>query len=114
MSKLQRVSSFSGLFLTLALGSLSSLAQADTLLIDRVKRETSISMPHRGMSMDSVISSFGEPEQRLAAVGGESTQHPPITRWVYANFTVYFEHSHVVNAVANRSNELEQGPKPIH
>jgi hypothetical protein len=38
---------------------------------------------------------YGAPSQRYEAVG-----QPPITRWVYPSFVVYFEYSHVVHAVA--------------
>jgi hypothetical protein len=89
-------------------------AQADTLLVDRVKSEPVASMPGRGQTMDRVLSRFGEPAQRLDAVGGERPQHPPITRWVYPSFTVYFERSLVITAVANRAAANELGPKPAN
>lgn len=88
-------------------------ALADTLLIERVQRESTVHMPRRGMLMPAVVTEFGEPTQRLDAVGGGSPHQPPIMRWVYPEFTVYFEHDHVVNAVVNRVHELEQGPKPV-
>jgi hypothetical protein len=89
-----------------------SVAQADTLLVDRVEREQSMPRPSRGISMDQVIARYGEPSERMAPVGGGSPQQPPITRWVYPEFIVYFEHSHVIDAVAHRSMALEEGPKP--
>ena len=52
-------------------------------------------LPDRGQSMASVEARFGVPDSRSAAVG-----QPPITRWSYPNFTVYFEYDHVVHAVA--------------
>lgn len=101
--------------LVLALGVLLAQASAaDTLLIDRVHAEAGLAMPKRGASMASVESHFGAPQQKVAAVGGESRQHPPISRWVYANFTVYFENSHVVDAVANQVGPNEIGPAPVH
>jgi hypothetical protein len=51
--------------------------------------------PSRGQSMAQVEQRFGEPSQRVGAVG-----EPPISRWVYPQFVVYFEHSHVIHAVA--------------
>ena len=53
--------------------------------------------PARGMSMDGVERDFGPPTARRAAVG-----EPPITRWEYPTFTVYFEYQFVIHAVANR------------
>jgi hypothetical protein len=44
--------------------------------------------------MDRVRERWGEPRQRLAAVG-----EPPISRWVYDGFSVYFEHRHVIHSV---------------
>ncbi len=38
----------------------------------------------------------GAPSERIAAVG-----QPPITRWVYPSFVVYFEHNVVIHAVAS-------------
>ena len=52
------------------------------------------SMPARGTSMATVRARLGAPEKRMAAVGD-----PPITRWVYPRFTVYFEHDRVLHSV---------------
>jgi hypothetical protein len=54
-------------------------------------------LPSRGQSMGQVEKRFGAPTQRYPAVG-----QPPITRWVYPNFVVYFEYEHVIHAVAIR------------
>ena len=94
----------------LALGALAP-AMADTLLVERVEQAEVVSTPARGASMDQVLASYGEPQARAAPVGGDKPQHPPITRWVYASFTVYFEHDKVINSVVNRLTALEQGPK---
>ena len=51
--------------------------------------------PARGTSMDKVEATFGAPTRRVPAVG-----EPPITRWEYPGFVVYFEHQHVVHTVA--------------
>ena len=100
--------------LVLAASALGSgAAFADTLLIDRVHREANNVGPARGKSMDAVLAQFGEPTSRLAAVGGNRPQHPPITRWIYPDFIVYFEHDKVIDAVPNRSVAHEQGPAPV-
>lgn len=57
----------------------------------------SIELPIRGMSMETVESRFGAPNQKMAPVGD-----PPITRWVYDNYTVYFEYKTVIHSVLNR------------
>ena len=59
----------------------------------------SASLPGKGESMQAVSRQFGEPRQRHAAAGGDSPQHPPITRWDYEGFSVFFENQHVIHAV---------------
>lgn len=70
---------------------------AETLVVeDQVKvRESDVKRPHRGATMDSVQRQFGEPTQRHATVG-----QPPITRWDYPHFSVFFEKDRVIHAVA--------------
>ena len=72
-------------------------ALAETLVVDDkvVVRVSSVERPARGQSMRAVEARFGAPATRHAAVGT-----PPITRWDYPGFTVFFEHDHVVHAVA--------------
>jgi hypothetical protein len=55
--------------------------------------------PSSGMSMQSVEAKYGAPSRRVPAVGGASTAQPPITRWEYPGFVVYFENNHVVHTV---------------
>ena len=86
--------------------------RADTLLVDRVKREAAAPMPSRGLTMAQVESRYGAPVSKSAPVGGEAPTHPPITRWSYPDYTVYFEHDHVVHSVLNKSTAREEGPKP--
>ncbi|MCK5640045.1 MAG: hypothetical protein KAJ19_04585 [Gammaproteobacteria bacterium] len=55
-----------------------------------------IRLPVKGMSMELVSSEFGRPLEKIAPVG-----KPPITRWIFRNYTVYFEYGYVVHAVLN-------------
>jgi hypothetical protein len=57
----------------------------------------SFTLPGRGMTKEMVEEKFGSPTERVEAVG-----EPPITRWVYGNFTVYFEYDHVIHAVLHK------------
>jgi hypothetical protein len=50
--------------------------------------------PTRGMSMNAVSNYYGQPATKSAAVGA-----PPITRWTYPHFVVFFEHSTVIHSV---------------
>ena len=89
----------------------SAPAQADTLLMDRVKEERSMNAPRRGMSMAQVESRYGAPSSKLPTAGGDAPLHPPINRWVYPNYIVYFERNHVINSVAQRATPTEIGVK---
>ena len=82
--------------------ALAGAAVADTIVVnDQVQvRETSVSLPKRGLTMDDVEKRFGAPVTRHATVGGSSAQQPPITRWDYSSFAVIFERDRVVDAVA--------------
>lgn len=88
--------------LTLALALVAGLCStggtvlADTLLIEGVDaaQATATERPARGSSMASVEARFGPPATRSSAVG-----QPPITRWDYTDFAVFFEYDHVVHSV---------------
>jgi hypothetical protein len=49
------------------------------------------------MTADSVESTFGAPEAKVAPVGD-----PPITRWEYKDFVVFFEYDRVIHTVIRR------------
>ena len=86
-------------------------AKADTLLVERVQQERSMNVPRRGMSMAQVERTYGAPSDKMPTAGGDAPLHPPINRWVYPNYIVYFERNHVINSVAQRATPLEIGPK---
>lgn len=76
---------------------LSVAGYADTLDTQGIDPSAGVSRPTRGMSMARVEQTYGAPVNRRAAVG-----EPPISRWEYAGFTVYFEHRYVIHSVASR------------
>lgn len=86
--------------------------QADTLLIERVAAKPA-DMPSRGTSSAQVEARYGAPVSRLAPRGGQKAQWPTINRWVYPEFTVYFERDRVIDVVANQAVATEIGPKPV-
>ena len=100
--------------LGLALFAAAPAATADTLLMQRAEKESSMGLPNRGMSMSQVESRYGAPRAKLDPRGGNRPQHPVINRWEYDNFIVYFEKSHVIDAVVKRADSSEIGPKPVH
>ena len=96
----------------LAMLAASATASAETLLVDRVHQENTAAMPTRGMTMAQVEARFGAPSEKLDPRGGQKRQWPTINRWTYPAFTVYFEKSRVVDAVATKADTDEIGPKP--
>lgn len=73
-----------------------STAHADRLLLGTAEQRNADSpvSPVRGATMDQVKRHFGQPAQIFPAVG-----KPPITRWVYPQFVVYFERYRVIHSV---------------
>ena len=74
----------------------------DVLLMDGIAEEPTygaqgLPRPKRYMSMDQVRGKYGEPVNVIPWVGD-----PPITRWVYNDYTVYFEYDRVIHSVINR------------
>lgn len=78
---------------------LSQVSHADVVSIaqpsyDVPNSAAGVIRPTRGMSMNAVTKQFGQPNAKVGAIG-----QPPITRWVYNDFVVFFEYSHVIDAV---------------
>jgi hypothetical protein len=74
------------------------LSRADVVQVPTQNEQTySIQLPGRGMTMTKVEERFGQPLKKYDAVGD-----PPITRWDYADFSVYFEYQYVIDAVINK------------
>jgi len=48
--------------------------------------------------MDQVAAKFGSPTTKVPAVG-----QPPISRWDYPGFVVYFERNYVIHSVVATS-----------
>jgi hypothetical protein len=84
--------------LYLATALVAGAAGAETIVVnDQVMvRESSVERPARGTTMSNVEARFGAPQSRHATVG-----QPPITRWDYGSFSVFFEGDRVIHAVAN-------------
>lgn len=86
-----------GLLLT---ASVLPVSQADVLTLPAPDSSASrLSLPGRGETQGAVLRRYGEPGKRHAPVGGGSAAQPPITRWDYSGFSVFFENRHVVDAV---------------
>lgn len=72
-------------------------SSADTLDMEGVAPAANSGRPTAGMTAASVESKFGAPQSKEAAVGD-----PPISRWDYQDFVVYFEYDRVIHAVIKR------------
>jgi len=82
--------------LGLALGLMAS-AGADTLDTSGISAGEDGSRPVRGTTQAQVEAKYGSPVSKKAPVGD-----PPISRWEYPGFTVYFEYDRVIHAVLKR------------
>ncbi len=70
------------------------VAGAETLNMDAGNPAATVERPARGSTMSSVEARFGAPTTRHTAVGD-----PPISRWDYPQFAVFFEQDRVLHAV---------------
>jgi hypothetical protein len=91
--------------LILALAVASAVAAADTLVVEAVAKgpensAAGLVRPKSGVSMAQVEQKFGAPATQIPQVGD-----PPITRWVYDHFTVYFENDRVIHSVVHRDQQ---------
>ena len=91
MAKLRTIT-----LLVLTLGFVG-LAGAQTLDMEDTKPAMDSAGPTRGMTQASVESKYGTPVSRDAAVG-----EPPISRWEYQGFVVFFEFDRVIHSVQKR------------
>ncbi len=67
---------------------------ADTLTMPDAKDAYSVVTPNPGSYMMDVVDMLGEPDAKSDAVGV-----PPISRWDYNDFRVYFENDRVIHSV---------------
>ena len=78
----------------------ATFTQAQTLQMgssENAARFEQAGKPTRGMTQERVEAEYGSPQARKSAVG-----EPPIARWEYANFVVFFEYDRVIHAVTKR------------
>lgn len=90
-------------FIAILLGS-NAFANGDVLQVPpaegdgyRAPATAQGEVPVRGMTKQQVEARFGAPLERIPAVG-----EPPISRWVYPDYTVYFEHQYVLHSVRKK------------
>ncbi len=86
-----------GLAVGLLLAASTAPAVADVLLIEEVRESMRRDLPKNGLSTEQVEQRWGAPVNRSGPVGD-----PPITRWVYDDYSVYFEYDLVIDSVLHR------------
>ncbi|MDP3814747.1 phosphodiesterase [Pseudomonas sp.] len=80
-------------------------ANADTLQIPIGQQgATRFQLPRLGESQRAVLERFGLADEEHPSVG-----NPPITRWDYREFSVYFEYQQVISSV--RHHQPGAAPK---
>lgn len=82
--------------LSLAVTMAFGVATADEVRVPVAEqgKNAGIEVPKSGITKAAVEQKFGTPQSIQGPVGD-----PPITKWIYAGFTVYFEYDRVIHAV---------------
>jgi hypothetical protein len=78
-------------------------ATADVLLIEEVRQSDRMELPDNGISKADVKARFGDPVNTHNPVGD-----PPITRWDYSGWSVYFEYDLVLFTVLHKGQVLDK------
>lgn len=79
------------------LAAFGAMANAEAVNMSGATAGSDAGRPTRGMTQASVESKYGNPVSVEAPVG-----EPPISRWIYADFVVFFEYNKVIHAVIKR------------
>lgn len=69
---------------------------ADSLKTPEPQKPKAFVTPPNGTDKTAVTAKYGNPIKIISPIGD-----PPIERWVYDNFTVYFERSTVIHSVVH-------------
>lgn len=76
---------------------------ADVLLIEEVRQAGRMDVPQNGMTTSDVRDRFGNPVKVHSTVGD-----PPITRWEYERWSVYFEYKVVLFTVLHKGEVVDK------
>ena len=92
--------------------AIAGSALAETVVVDdQIQvRPSQVETPKRGLTMADVEKHFGAPATRHPAVGGGSPHRPPITRWDYSGFSVFFESDRVIDSVVTGAEAAPAAP----
>ena len=94
------------LIIALGLFSFAGTAAAEALAMPEASSTPppaaempAMTLPAKGTSMAEVKKKLGEPAEKHAPAGGDTPKHPPITRWDYAGFSLFFEKDKLIDSV---------------
>lgn len=85
----------------------STATLADVLLIQEVRQADGMNLPTNGLTMSEVEAAYGTPSNKQAAIGD-----PPITRWVYDRWSVFFEYDRVLYTALHPGEVIEGQSQP--
>ena len=83
--------------LSFLVASNSLYAESVAVPVGQQGNNSAVDRPYNGLKKADVQRKYGDPISRQAAVG-----NPPISSWVYADYTVYFEYNVVIHSVITR------------
>jgi hypothetical protein len=92
-------------FLVVSILSASQVAQAESIQISVSKQSPgmqAVDRPRNGMNKKDVELKYGPPQEVTAAVG-----NPPISMWIYKDYSVYFENDLVLHTVLNMESSAK-------
>ncbi len=78
-------------------------AMADVLLIEQVRQAERMTLPVNGETKAAVEARYGTPVNRSGPVGD-----PPISKWEYQRWSVYFEYDRVLFTVIHKGEVIEK------
>ncbi len=58
--------------------------------------------------MAQVEQRYGAPVDKMPTAGGDAPRHPPINRWRYNGYTVYFERNRVIHSCRGHRSATAQ------
>ena len=103
-----RIKIIAGLSSILFLLALSTPPQAEEIIIgvaQQASEMTNIERPVNGQTKDDVMQKYGPPQEMTDPVG-----NPPISRWTYQNYSVYFEYNSVLHSVLRHQPAVNPNP----
>lgn len=98
MKKITAVICGLSLIVGAGMGLNSAKAEEVKVPVMEQSKKSDVKIPKRGVSKSYVEQRFGTPNNVEGPVGD-----PPISKWVYNGYTVYFEYDHVIHSVIHHS-----------